>query len=64
MSTSKKILLDELSEQGHPEKVEDVIFWALKYYAKSNPEDTWGKTIAFAITERILEAEKKQKINE
>lgn len=26
MSKAKEILLDELNEQGHPEKVEDVIF--------------------------------------
>ena len=30
MSKAKEILLDELNEQGHPEKVEDVIFWALE----------------------------------
>ena len=55
MSTSKEILLDELNEQGHPEKVEDVIFWALEHYAKSEPKGTWGRTIAYAIKERILE---------
>lgn len=27
MTTAKKILLDELNEQAHPERVEDVIFW-------------------------------------
>jgi hypothetical protein len=58
MSTSKEILLDELNEQRHPEKVEDVIFWALKAYAKSEPKGTWGRTIAYAIKERILEAER------
>ena len=58
MSKSKEILLEELNEQGHPEKVEDVIFWALEEYAKSEPKGTWGRTIAYAIKERILEAEK------
>ena len=58
MSISKEILLDELNEQTHPEKVEDVILWALEFYAKSEPKETWGRTIAFAIKERILEAKK------
>lgn len=49
--------LDELNEQSHPEKVEDVIFWALEHYANTEPR-TWGRTIAYAIKERILEAEK------
>jgi hypothetical protein len=60
MSISKEILLNELDEQGHPEKVEDVIFWALEYYAKSEPHGTWGRTIAYAIKERILEEENKR----
>ncbi len=60
MSIAKKILLEELNEQSHPEKVEDVIFWALEHYANSEPKDTWGRTIAFAIKERILEAEKEK----
>ncbi len=64
MSISKEILLDELNEQGHPEKVEDVIFWALEYYAKSEPKGTWGRTIASYIKERILEAEKCAEVNE
>ncbi|PKG43801.1 hypothetical protein [Psychroflexus sp. MES1-P1E] len=55
MITSKEILLNELNDQAHPEKVEDVIFWALEHYAKSEPKGTWGRTIAFAIKERILE---------
>ena len=58
MITAKKILLDELNEQAHPERVEDVIFWALEHYAKSEPKGTWGRIIAYAIKERILEAEK------
>ena len=58
MTTAKKILLDELNEQAHPERVEDVIFWALEHYSKSEPKGTWGRVIAYAIKERILEAEK------
>lgn len=58
MTTAKKILLDELNEQGHPEQVENVIFWALEHYANSEPKGTWGRTIAYAIKERILEVEK------
>ena len=64
MSNSKEILLNELNEQGHPEKVEDVIFWALEHYAKSEPKGTWGRTIAFAIKERILDAVKCALANE
>ena len=59
MSIAKKILIQELNEQGYPEKVEDVIFWALEYYAKSKPK-TRGRIIAYAIKERILEGEKKE----
>ena len=55
---SKEIILDELEEQGHPEKVEDVIFWALEHYANSEPKGTWGRTIAYAIKERILNCDK------
>lgn len=57
MTIAKKILLDELNEQAHPEKVEDVIFWALEHYANSEPKGTLGRTIAYAIKERILEEE-------
>jgi len=60
MSKAKEILLDELTEQGHPEKVEDVIFWALEAYAKSEPKGTWGRTIAYAIKQRIIDAEKSE----
>jgi hypothetical protein len=62
MSISKKILLDELKEQAHPEKVEDVIYWALEAYAKTEPRETWGGAIAYAIKERILEAEKNEEL--
>ena len=58
MTTAKRILLDELDEQAHPEKVEDVIFWASEHYANSEPHGTQGRAIAYAIKERILDAEK------
>lgn len=58
MTTAKRILLDELNNQTHPEKVEDVIFWALEYYCENKePKGTWGATIAFAIKQRIEDAE-------
>lgn len=55
--TAKEIIIDELNEQTHPEKVEDVIFWALEYYCKHRKKGTWGETIAYAIKERILDEE-------
>ncbi len=57
---AKEIILEEIEEQSHPEKVEDVIFWALEFYAKSEPAGTWGRTIAYAIVERIKESEKRE----
>jgi transcriptional regulatory protein LevR len=57
MTKAKSILLDELKEQSHSERVEDVIFWALEHYAKSGPRTTIGMLIAHSIKERILEAE-------
>ena len=59
MSIAKEILLDELIEQGYPEQVENVIFWALEAYCKSDPKGTLGRTIAYAIKQRILDAEAK-----
>ena len=56
---AKDVILDEILEDSHPEKVEDVIFWALKYYADNFPGPTWGKTIASAIVARIIEEEAK-----
>lgn len=56
---AKEVILDEIAENAHPEKVEDVIFWALKYYADNYPDPTWGKTIAKAIVSRINEEESK-----
>jgi hypothetical protein len=52
-----KIIKEEIEENQHPENVENVIFWALEYYAKRG-QGTWGETIAYAIKERILDAEK------
>lgn len=57
MTPARKILLDELKEQTHPERVEDVIFWALTRYVDTEPRGTMGRAIAYAIKERILEAE-------
>lgn len=59
MSIAKQILLEELDEQGHLEQVEDVIFWALEFYVKNFDQPTWGRTIAYSIKERILEAKNK-----
>lgn len=58
MSLAKEIILNELEEQMHPEKVEDVIFWALEYYCENRKEGSWGEAIAYAIKQRILDAEK------
>lgn len=54
---AKQIILEELEENTHPEKVEDVIFWALEYYANTFPSPTFGKVIAASIVSRINEAE-------
>lgn len=61
MSISKNIILDELIEQPHHEKVEDVIFWALEAYYKSEGKSTDGKMIAYAIVQRIKVDEGKGK---
>lgn len=60
MTISKKILLDELEEQGHVERVEDVIFWALEFYAENKQGQSMGRAVAYAIKERILEEEAEQ----
>lgn len=52
---AKKIIINELEENTHIEKVEDVIFWALEEYSKKK---TNGSAIAYAIKERILSEEK------
>lgn len=57
MSKAKEIILDELDEQMHPERVEDVIFWALEHYV-NRKEGTWGECVAYWIVQRIKEAER------
>jgi hypothetical protein len=56
-NVAKKILIEELEEQAHPERVEDVIFWALEYYYNNRKLGTWGETIAFHLIQRIKDAE-------
>lgn len=56
-SIAKRVIIDELDEQMHPEMVEDVIFWALEFYAENKKESTLGRAIAYAIKERILDEE-------
>ena len=63
MDNSKEIIIDELNEQGHPEQVEHVIFWALEHYAKRG-EGTWGETIAYTIVNRIKESEQGNKVTD
>lgn len=53
---AKKIIIEELEDQAHPEPVEDVIYWALKYYSE-HKKGTWGSTIANCIVSRIEEEE-------
>jgi len=55
---AKEIILDELYQNSHPIKVEDVIFLALEHYAKSEPKLTWTKVIAYHIVAQIKEAQK------
>lgn len=54
MSKAKEVILEELEEQMHPERVEDVIFCALDEYSKRN-KGKWGATIAHSIIDRIKE---------
>ena len=60
MSKAKEVLLFELEEQMHPERVEDVIFWALEYYYKNSHRGTWGEIIAYSIVSAIKEAEREE----
>ncbi|MBL7997950.1 MAG: hypothetical protein JNL32_04855 [Candidatus Kapabacteria bacterium] len=60
MTTAKQILLEELNEPVHIEPVENVIFWALEHYANSEPTNTIGRHIAYAIMQRIKDAEAKE----
>ncbi len=59
---SKNIIIDELLENSHIEKVEDVIFWALQAYYLNN-KHTIGSAISFSIINRILESEKTKEEN-
>ena len=62
MSTiSKSIILDELLENSHVEQVEDVIFWALEHYCKD--KNTNGSLVAYAIKERIKDAERENDLD-
>ena len=54
---AKEIILDELIENSHIENVEDVIFWALEDYYKT--KDSNGSIVAYAIIQRIKDAELK-----
>jgi hypothetical protein len=58
MKLSKNIIIEEIEEQKHPEAVEDVIFWALEYYAKHHAPNAWGTIIASCIVQRIKDEEK------
>ena len=53
MSISKQVIIKELEEQVHPEKVEDVIFWALEFYAHNKKENTLGRVVASSIVDNI-----------
>lgn len=59
---SKSIILDEIIENSHIENIEDVIFWALEAYSKSDGK-TNGKIVAYTITQRILDAETEGFVN-
>ena len=61
-AVAKRVILDELRENTHPEAVEDVIFWALEHYAKPS-EGTWGESIAYCIVNRIKEEAEYQERN-
>ena len=50
------ILMQELQENTHIERVEDVIFWALEAYSKKE-EPSNGSMVAYAIAQRIKDAE-------
>jgi len=58
-SISKIEIIRQLHEQEHPEKVEDVIFWALEHYAKSELKGTLGRIVASSIVQSIKDEEKR-----
>ncbi len=55
----KKEIIRQLEEQEHPERVEDVISWALEHYVKSEPKGTFGRIIASSIVQSIKDEEKR-----
>lgn len=55
----KTEIIRQLNEQEHPEKVEDVIFWDLEHYAKSEPNWTLGRIVANSIVQSIKDEEKR-----
>lgn len=58
VNSSKDFLLEELKEQGHSERVEDVIFWALEAHCKSDTiKNETAKMVATSIVERIVDAQ-------
>ena len=56
---ASKVIKNELKEQMHPVRTEDVIFWALEYYMEHKAGQTIGKAVAFDIVHKILDAEAK-----
>lgn len=58
-TTAKDVIMDELFEQNHTVMVEDVIFWALEFYAENYDKGyaTQGKAVAYTIVERIKREE-------
>lgn len=56
---SRQEIIRQLEDQDHPEKVEDVIFWALDHYAKSEPKGTLGRIIASSIVQSIKDEEER-----
>ena len=61
---TRKIITDEMDEQSHPVLIEDVIFWSLEYYGKNFPENTFGRTVARYLVDRIKEEENKRSSKE
>jgi len=62
MSESKKIIIDEILEQGHIVLVQDVIYNALSEYAENQKGSNYG-AVAFCIKSRIDDAEETGEMN-
>ena len=60
MSTSKRVLLEQLDENLHTERVEDVIVWALAYYS-GNISGTQGSAVAYNLVQTIKLAEAEER---